>query len=108
MTTAAPDAVAAMAWLAPLPPANRSRPTPRTVSPGFGSRSTLVTRSTFNDPTTTTRPISEDLPARFPARDRHTDRRPPTSQPPPTSPAAREDRGPVSYTHLTLPTNREV
>ncbi len=58
MATFAPAAAAATAWLAPLPPASRTRPVPSTVSPGRGCRSTRVTRSTLSDPSTTTRPVT--------------------------------------------------
>jgi hypothetical protein len=56
--TSALARAAATAWLAPLPPPWRAKVPPATVSPARGSRPTETTRSTFTDPTTTTRPIS--------------------------------------------------
>src|SRR5260221_12832128 len=51
--TRAPARAAATAWLAPLPPAARTNPPPRTVSPGSGKRSQATPRSVFELPTTT-------------------------------------------------------
>ncbi len=51
----APARVAAMAWLAPLPPATMTKSVPSIVSPGRGRAGAVATRSMFALPTTTTR-----------------------------------------------------
>ncbi|CPU66652.1 Uncharacterised protein [Mycobacteroides abscessus] len=54
MATRRPSRAAATAWLAPLPPGERTRPVAETVSPERGRRSTVSLRSMFRLPTTTT------------------------------------------------------
>jgi hypothetical protein len=52
IATEAPQLRAATAWFAPLPPNPKSNPVPNMVSPGFGTRSVNVVRSTLQLPTT--------------------------------------------------------
>ena len=51
-STSPPARAAAIAWFEPLPPGMVENPFPITVSPGFGSRSTVVTRSMLALPNT--------------------------------------------------------